>query len=168
MARPPDAVASAATVHCAGPPWPVRANSKSAGAAPTVIFSMAIMMTPVWVRPAVPKHAVALTRAAAAKVRLVGMKVKSLLLSIRNLLSSHSADAQQPQAIAGSNGGLLISRKFRLLHRIRQHATKRLFAGDRPVAAGNHIICTEQINRSTNQCRVKQGRVDEDMLTHHF
>src|SRR5664279_1274825 len=39
--------ASAATAHCPEPPCPVRVNSKSAGAAPGVILSKAILMAPV-------------------------------------------------------------------------------------------------------------------------
>src|ERR1041385_8396480 len=85
MARPPDAVVSAATLPWAGPPWPVRANSKSAGAAPTVILSRAIMMTPVWVRPAVVAQAMA-PATAAAKMGLLGKDVKSLRWFTCNLL----------------------------------------------------------------------------------
>src|SRR6476469_5766624 len=46
MARLLAAVASSTTTHWPMAPWPVRANWKSAGAAPTVIWSIAIMIAP--------------------------------------------------------------------------------------------------------------------------
>src|SRR3954452_9536671 len=79
MARSPDAVGSVDTVHCAGPPWPVRANSKPAGAAPAIIFSMGIMMAPAWDWAAGPAHAIAPAKAAGAKMRLIDSDVESLL-----------------------------------------------------------------------------------------
>src|SRR6267378_1145559 len=75
MASPAAADASAATAHCPGPPWPVRANSKSAGAAPAAILSMAIMMAPVWAKLAGPAHATPQARTVAARMRLIDAKL---------------------------------------------------------------------------------------------
>ena len=86
MARPSVAVASSATAQRPGPPWPVRANSKPAGAAPTVILSMAIMMAPVWEKPAEPAHARAHASVVAARICLIEGKSSGLLPSTRNLL----------------------------------------------------------------------------------
>ena len=86
MARPSVAVVSATTAQRAGPPWPVRANSKPAGAAPTVILSMAIMMAPVWEKPAEPAHARAQASATAVRICLIERKSRGLLPSTRNLL----------------------------------------------------------------------------------
>src|SRR5882724_6069974 len=69
MATPAAAKVSDVTVHCAGPPWPVRANSKPVGAAPGVILSIAIMMAPVSARPPDAAHAKAHARAVAARMR---------------------------------------------------------------------------------------------------
>src|SRR4051812_49743857 len=90
MARSPDAVGSVDTVHCAGPPWPVRANSKPAGAAPAVIFSMAIMMAPAWVRPAVPAHAIAPAKAAGGEKRFIDNDVEKPLSFIFTLPQQRS------------------------------------------------------------------------------
>src|SRR5260370_36115487 len=86
MARPAAADMSDVTVHCAGPARPVRANSKSVGAAPGVILSMAIMMAPVSARPADAAHAKAHARAVAARMRLIDRKLRGLVPSTGNLL----------------------------------------------------------------------------------
>src|SRR6266849_10628893 len=86
MARPTAADVSDVTVHCAGAPLPVRANSKSVGAAPGVILSMAIMMAPVSARPADAAQAKAHARAVAARLRLIDRKLRGFALSTGNLL----------------------------------------------------------------------------------
>src|SRR3954470_24830979 len=66
MARDAVAVASSTTTHWAGPPWPVRADSKSAGIVPTVILSMGIMIAPAcapragWAQTSAPVAAMAI------------------------------------------------------------------------------------------------------------
>src|SRR5713226_391434 len=85
MARPTAADVSDVTVHCAGPPWPVRANSKSVGAAPGVILSMAIMMAPVSAKPADAAHAMAQARAVAARMRLIDGKLRRFIPSMADL-----------------------------------------------------------------------------------
>src|SRR5882724_13076425 len=86
MARPAAANVSDVTVHCAGPPLPVRANSKSVGAAPGVILSMAIMMAPVSARPADAAHAKAHARTVAARMRLIDRKLRDFVPSTGDLL----------------------------------------------------------------------------------
>src|SRR5258707_11036377 len=86
MARPTAADASDVTVHCAGPPRPVRANSKSVGAAPGVILLMAIMMAPVSARPADASHTNAHARAVTARMRSIDRKLRGLVPSTGRLL----------------------------------------------------------------------------------
>src|SRR5258708_39012687 len=85
-ARSGAADVSDVTVHCAGAPLPVRANSKSVGAAPGVILSMAIMMAPVSARPADAAHAKAHARAVAARMRLIDPKLRRFIPSMGDLL----------------------------------------------------------------------------------
>src|SRR5258708_35335143 len=87
MARPTTADVSDVTVHCAGPPRPVRANSKSVGAAPGLILSMAIMMAPVSARPADASHTKAHARAVAARMRSIDRKLRGLVQSTGDLLA---------------------------------------------------------------------------------
>src|SRR5450830_93991 len=81
------------TTHCPGPPWPVRPKSKSAGAIPTSIFSIAIMGVPFCASPAEPAHAMAHAATAAAKTSLFDGKIESLSSSMRNP-PDKSSDAQ--------------------------------------------------------------------------
>src|SRR6185436_243374 len=68
-------------------PWPVRANSKSAGVVPTVIFSIGIMVAPGWASARVPAQANAPTAMAVMIDRMAG----SLFPSMRNHLDMSSA-----------------------------------------------------------------------------
>src|SRR5258708_26722225 len=87
MASPTAADGSDVTAHRPTPPWPVRAKSKSAGSAPRVILSISIMMAPVSVKPATdPAHRMAHAKAAAARMRLIDVKLSGLIAFTGNLL----------------------------------------------------------------------------------
>src|SRR5450759_4135809 len=90
MARPPAALASRVTTHCPGPPWPVSPKSKSAGTAPTSIFSIGIMVMPFCASTAEPAHAMAHAATEAAKHILFARKIESLSSSIRTPLDTSS------------------------------------------------------------------------------
>src|SRR5258708_39878325 len=87
MASPDDDDGTEVTAHRAGPPWPVRAKSNSAGSAPRVILSISIMMAPASVKPATdPAHMMAHAKAAAARIRLIDVKLSGLIASTGDLL----------------------------------------------------------------------------------
>src|SRR5260370_20624157 len=97
MTSPTAADGSDVTAHRAGPPWPVRATSKSAGSAPSVILSISIMMAPVSVRPATdPAHVMAHARAAKARIRLIDLKLSGLIASTGDLLGRRRAWTVRP------------------------------------------------------------------------
>src|SRR5258706_12337493 len=86
MASPAAADGSDVTAHRAGTPWPVRAKSKSAGSAPSVILSISIMMAPASVKPATdPAHMIAHARAAAGRMGLIDVKLRGLVARGRSL-----------------------------------------------------------------------------------
>src|SRR6202048_1690061 len=97
MASPTAADESAATAHRAGPPRPVRAKSKSAGSAPSVLLSISILIAPVSVEPATdPAQAMAHARVAAAKMRLIDAKLSGLIPSTGDLLGRRRARTVRP------------------------------------------------------------------------
>src|SRR5262245_1453773 len=102
MARPDAALASATTVHCPTAPLPVRAKSKSAGAAPGVIRSRSIVTAPVWASAAAAQ-ASAPTANAAVKRDEIEWKFGDRFRFMRNLLDASSA-AQSLDGIAVSRG----------------------------------------------------------------
>src|SRR3954454_17534213 len=89
MARDAVPVASSTTTHWAGPPWPVRADSKSAGIVPTVVLSMGIMIAPAcapragWAQASAPVAAMAINVA-----RMIGSRWS--LPSMRKRLDTSS------------------------------------------------------------------------------
>jgi hypothetical protein len=88
IARAALAVESSTTVHRLGPPWPVRANSKSPGGAPTVIVATGIMIASVSASAGSPAQAS--VHAARTIGRMKGEDRGCVLPSKRNLLDASS------------------------------------------------------------------------------
>ena len=125
IARPVNEVSSLTTVHFPGPPRPVRANLKSAGAAPTSMFAMATTDAADCDRPSAPD--VTRTPVTSRATNSRSGKGFGLFPCMRNLLERSSV-AQSLDGIGRLAGSL----RFPVGGKLCRPAPRRNSKGTKP------------------------------------